>query len=200
MSEYYPLPTEWTCRNRKGEPIRILLRTCNMEDLKTVMELQDRVLESMEDRTLFVRTSEEEIAESLCRDFCPGAFYENRMILCSVMIRNRVSERNLGFYLGYDDERQRKTVTFDTVFVDPDFRGYSLQNLAFRVQEKAAVEFGAEEALLTIAPENVYSLRNAEACGFEAVKRMEMYGGYDRFILRKLFSSSSRCGNTQAAL
>ena len=38
----------------------------------------------------------------------------------------------------------------------------------------------------TVSPENQYSLNNALASGFEIVCRREMYGGYDRYLLKKM--------------
>ena len=38
----------------------------------------------------------------------------------------------------------------------------------------------------TVSPENQYSLNNALACGFVIADRREMYGGYDRYLLKKM--------------
>lgn len=37
--------------------------------------------------------------------------------------------------------------------------------------------------LATVAPDNIYSLRNVQAEGFEILARREKYGGKERYIL-----------------
>jgi hypothetical protein len=46
---------------------------------------------------------------------------------------------------------------------------------------------GATEALTTISPDNPYSYRNFLILNFEIVDTRKLYGGKDRYILRKVF-------------
>ena len=43
-----------------------------------------------------------------------------------------------------------------------------------------------ETQYTTVSPENLYSLNNALASGFTIAARREMYGGYDRYLLKKM--------------
>lgn len=51
--------------------------------------------------------------------------------------------------------------------------------------DSVARELGAELAFVTVSPENPHSLNNVMKHGFEVYDRREMYGGIDRYILKK---------------
>ena len=186
MTDLNALPCEVICRNSKGQELKTELRLCTLKDLLQILKLQELVLNRMPDKDQFVWTTDVEIEESLAEDYCVGAFHADRLVLFALMIKNRVSIRNLGYALGYDEEKLKKTVTYDTTFVDPDYRGYGLQYLAIGIMDSLAVKIQAAEALATISPENSYSLHNAKIKGFTVAAKKEMYGGYERFILRKV--------------
>ena len=73
----------------------------------------------------------------------------------------------------------------DSVIVHPDYRGNGLQRklleTALTRLRPGIVGIGA-----TVSPENQYSLNNALASGFTIAARREMYGGYDRYLLKKM--------------
>ena len=50
-----------------------------------------------------------------------------------------------------------------------------------------AIELGATEGITSISPENPYSYNNFLILNFEIVDRRELYGGKDRYLLRKEF-------------
>ena len=110
------------------------------------------------------------------------------MIAFTLMVAARPGYRNYGEYLDYTPEQLAKTVSMDTSFVLPEYRGFGLQQFFFELREQAATELlGATEALTTIAPDNEYSLNNAYKTGYEEIRRMTIYGGLERCILRKVF-------------
>ena len=73
----------------------------------------------------------------------------------------------------------------DSAIVHPDWRGNGLQRklleAALPLLRPGIVGIGA-----TVSPENQYSLNNALASGFTIAARREMYGGYDRYLLKKM--------------
>ena len=73
----------------------------------------------------------------------------------------------------------------NSAIVHPDYRGNGLQRklleAALGLLRPGIVGIGA-----TVSPENQYSLNNALASGFEIICRREMYGGYDRYLLKKM--------------
>jgi len=179
------LPCSVPCRSRSGEERPFTFRCCTEADLPDILALQEEVIAALPDPSLFVRTTAEEITESLTLDFCIGAFYGETLAGFSLMVIGRITPRNLGNLLGYDEARLCRTVTCDTTFVSPRCRGWGLQRQFFTLREAAARSMGATEALTTISPDNDASLANAHKSGFKAVAKRTMYSGVERLLLKK---------------
>lgn len=181
------MPTGVVMRKKSGDEKEFVLRRCCIEDLDAIVDLQEAVYDALEEKTLFVKTKRDEFAESLELDQCFCFMDEDRMAAFTLMVAGRPGYRNYGEYLGYSPEEIAKTVSMDTTFVHPNYRGYGLQKYFFDLRERVAKEvLGAEQALTTISSENVYSLNNARRSGFEEIKRVTIYGGLERCILRKM--------------
>ena len=54
-----------------------------------------------------------------------------------------------------------------------------------RRRDEIAKALGAELGFVTVSPDNAFSLKNIMANGFEVLERRRMYGGRDRYILKK---------------
>lgn len=158
-------------------------RRMDAEDMERVLELQSRVRRLMPDPTQLVGLTAEELEESMREDLCLGAFVGDTLAAFSLLVINRDSmERNLGQKLGFAPQ---ECVTFDIVFVDPDYRGYGMQTRMLELREEAALQLGARRGFVTVSPENGFSLRNVCGRGFRVLKRARLYGGLDRYILVK---------------
>ena len=106
----------------------------------------------------------------------------------SVMVPNGpYNPRNYGKYLDYDREQLAKTASLDLTMVAPEFRGRGIQRIFNKLRIGKAIEMGASEGLCTISPDNPYSYRNFLVLNFEIVETRTMYGGKQRYILRKVF-------------
>lgn len=160
------------------------IRSC---DIEAVLELQAFVIDSMPDPSLLCGLEREELIDSVEKDFCMGIYDGERLVAFAQMVVNRDTPRNLGQKLGYPPER---CVCFEIVFVHPDYRGLGLQAYALRRREEAAHALGAELGFVTVSPKNLYSLKNVLDNGFEVVERRKMYGGWDRYILKKVLKNN----------
>ena len=196
-------------KNHSGSELELLIRRCTMDDLGDVMELQDKVVQKiaadmraeqpdpetddarhfhgqdMRSAELFISDPWEEMEHSIRNDFCIAAFDGDRMIGFSLMIADGTGEKNLGTVLGYDEERLKKCVNFETTFVDPDYRGYGLQRMFSDIRTQEALRLGATEALTSVSPDNQRSMANLTANGFVPVKAVVIYYGLTRLIMRK---------------
>lgn len=181
----YELPYCIGLSNSSGASRKFCFRKCTQADIEAILELQNKIIDIIPQKHIFAYTSEEEIRESIDQDLCIGAFCAGEAALFSIMVANRITPRNLGKYLGFDDTELMKTVTYDTTFVSPKFRGYGLQSLCCRIKDAAASEMGACRALATVSPDNEHSLKNVLAHGFEVMTEREMYGGLRRYIVKK---------------
>ena len=167
---------------REGERA-LRVRAITAEDVKAVLELQEYVISCMPDKSLLCGSEEGEILESIEKDCCMGIFDGKKMAAFAQMVVNRdAPQRNLGQKLGYPWE---KCVYYEIVFVHPDYRGLGLQAYALRRRDEIAKELGAELGFVTVSPDNAFSLKNIMANGFEVLERRKMYGGRDRYILKK---------------
>lgn len=166
---------------REGERA-LRVRAITPEDVKVVLELQEYVLSCMPDKSLLCGCEEWEILESAEKDCSMGIFDGKKLAAFAQMVVNRDTPRNLGQKLGYPYE---KCVYYEIVFVHPDYRGLGLHAYALRRRDAIARELGAELGFVTVSPENAFSLKNITANGFELLERRAMYGGRDRYILKK---------------
>lgn len=177
----------WTAREltfsgKRGEK-RLLLRAVHAGEVDKVLQLQQRVHDHMPDPSLLAMTDGEEIAESTALDVCLGAFDGDRLAAFALMVVNRESpDRNTGQKNGMNP---LECVSFDTAFVDPDYRGMGLQRCLLQIRNEIALQLGAKYALVTVDPKNEYSLNNILSQGFEIIARKPLYGGLDRYVLRK---------------
>jgi len=77
------------------------------------------------------------------------------------------------------------TAHMESVAVDPDFRGFHLQQRLIRHGIIAAKKDGYQYFCATVHPDNHYSRRNGDAAGFSCVCETLKYGGLKRCIYFK---------------
>lgn len=187
VAKMMQLPCDMEMSRKSGETKVFTLRRCDESDVDAIVKLQQDVYDALPDKSIFVNTKPEEFLESVKLDYCFCFMDGDEMAAFTLGVSGRVSYRNYGEYLDYDDEHLMKTTSMDTSFVSPKYRGFGLQKFFFELREEAAKEDGCTEAVTTIAPDNEFSLANAYKTGYEVVKTMTIYGGLERCILRKIF-------------
>ena len=171
-----PYETVLTRKDATSQVFRI--RRCGPADLAAILALQEKVYAGVEDKDTFALTSREQFAEE---EHAP------QMVGLTAMTVNRVCGYHAGKELGYGEERFLTSVCMEVTFIDASCRGYGIQQIFFGLREEAARELGARESLTTISPDNEYSLANALRAGYTVVTQTSMYGGLNRYILRKVF-------------
>ena len=184
------LPFDIELLNGRGEPATFHIRRGTPEDLDNVMTLQQTILDALDNKDLYAPLTEEETLESLEKDYSYFAIAENGDIAgFSTLIPNTTPDknRNYGHHFDYDDEHLSRTASLDSTMVAPEYRGHGLQRLFNKIRIGQAIELGATEGLSSISPQNPYSYNNFLILNFEIVDRRELYGGYDRYLLRKEF-------------
>lgn len=163
-------------------PIR--LRRCGPADAAAFFALQNEVRAAMPHPEQFVPDTLENITAYLREDLCIGAYDGERLGAYFILRYCGRSAHNYAAFLGVPREEWEHWANADSAIVHADFRGNGLQRLmlgaALPLFPGRITHIGA-----TVSPENQYSLNNALASGFAIVSRREMYGGYDRYLLRK---------------
>lgn len=166
------------------------LRRLFPRNLKEVMNLQARVSNVLDVPKVFALTSEEEFLESMLVDYCYGIFDGEKLIAQSISVLNRESYRNLGQTCL--QERAVEYVTFDTIQVHEEYRGYGIQKFFIQEAERLVQLVEAKYILATVSPENVPSLRNFEESGFKSIRTQKMSGKLYGNAMRELVCKQVR--------
>ena len=163
----------------KGE--EFLIKTLTFDHMSDVLNLQDIVMENMPDKSLLFPLSRAELMESLQIDHVSGAYNKDgNLIAYCVLVTNRPGERNLAADFGAKPE---ESITFDIVAVDPEWRGYGLQQRFIDWSLEVANDSGAKYIHATVNPENNHSGHNFIKRGFTVKKTVTKYGGLTRNLL-----------------
>lgn len=169
-----------------GQPaaLPVAVRRCGPTDAAAFYALQNEVRAAMPHPEQFVPDTQENITAYLTHDLCLGVFDGERLGAYFILRYCGQSEHNYAAFLGIPQAEWDHWANADSAVVHPDWRGNGLQRklleAALPLLRPGIVGIGA-----TVSPENQYSLNNALACGFAIAARREMYGGYDRYLLKK---------------
>lgn len=186
------LPFDIELMNGKGVPKTFHIRRATPDDLDAVMELQQTIMDALpaHEKDIYATYNREESLDALETDYCYMALVDGGKVAgYSVLIANTtpVVEKNYGHYFDYDEEHLSRTASLDLTMVPPEYRGHGLQRLFNKIRIGQAIELGATEGLTSISPSNPYSYNNFLIMNFQIADRRELYGGKDRYLLRKEF-------------
>ncbi|MBQ6315595.1 MAG: hypothetical protein IJI11_08410 [Mogibacterium sp.] len=182
------LPFRHELINGIGDPEFFDFRRATPDDIDAVVDLQNRIVDALPDKDLYAASTREEYLTQLIEDVCFMAEHDGQTAGFSVLVPNDPDNpRNYGKYLGYDRDQLAKTASLDLTMVAPEYRGRGIQRIFNKIRIGSAVEMGATEGLCTISPDNPYSYRNFLVLNFEIIETRTMYGGKQRYILRKVF-------------
>ena len=162
------------------------MRQLGFDSISDLIRLQDKVLDSIEDKDTYYPLSRAEILESVQMDHVAGIFNEaDEMVSFAVIVGNRAGTRSLAcdFRLAPD-----KCCTFDAVCSDPGWRGYGFHRQFIKWAVELAESAGIENILATVSPDNAPSKRNFIADGFVVKDTKTKYSGVKRDLLLKQVS------------
>ena len=163
----------------KGEEFSI--KTLTFDHMSDVLKLQDIIVENLQDKSLLFPLSRAELMESLQIDHVSGAYNQDGdLIAFCVLVANRPGERNLAVDFGVAPE---ESITFDIVAVDPQWRGYGLQQRFIDWSMEVAKASGAKYIHATVNPDNIYSGQNFLKRGVTVKKTGTNYYGLTRNLL-----------------
>ncbi len=184
------LPFDIELMNGRGVPTKFHIRRAYIEDLDLAREVEQIIMDALPDKDIYAPFTLEETIDQLENDYCYMAFAENGEIAgFSVLIPNNREDQsyNYGKYFDYDEEHLSRTASMDLTMVVPKYRGHGLQRLFNKLRIGQAIELGATEAITSISPSNPYSYNNFLILNYEIVDKRKLYGGKDRYLLRKEF-------------
>lgn len=165
------------------------LKSLFPSDLRQILSLQEEIVSSLDDKSIFQPSTKNEILESMLVDCCYGLYYNNKLVAFAMIVLNRKSDRNL--CTDWENTRNNETycdyITFDSVQVHPDCRGYGIQKFFIEKADEIASKTEAEYIIATVSPDNPFSFRNFEAMGYYAHPQKNPYKKYnsERILYRK---------------
>lgn len=158
-------------------------RDLNLNDLDAVLELQNSVYDSLENREVLETLRKEEFEEIIKQGYIIGVFKGQSLVATRSMYIPQVDEAE---HLG-DDAKigdKNRIIYSEITFIDPASRGQGLQTkmgeaLIRRVRDSGDFDY----VLTTVMPTNIPSLKDKFKLGFKIVKTTYKYGGKKRHVM-----------------
>lgn len=162
----------------------IEFRQCLPSDFEAVLELNQRVYDSLDDKTLLRLNSTEMIASCLAEpNVTMGAWDGDRLVAIGILYVPQVEDEDLSHYV---ENAVFPAANQKLYLVDAAYRGRGLQRKIIRLIEDIARQKGFVMLCTTIAPHNTFSINNFIAEGYTYSTTVVKYGGLKRNIYNKV--------------
>lgn len=120
-----------------------------------------------------------------CEGFIVVAEVDSQIVGFQIVRRPGSADDNLGLEIGLSGADLDAVAHVESAAVLPAHRGGGIQRALVTEAERRLVELGYRWLMCTVHPDNVHSLRNLRALGFEVIGTRDKYGGYRRHIMLK---------------
>lgn len=177
--------------NSKGKTVELSMHRLLPRHLSMILNLQASIVEALPDKSVFAPSTKEEILESMLIDFCYGLFDKEKLVAVCICVLNRKTaltgdhERNLCIHT-QDAKQYIDYVTFDSIQVHPQYRGYGIQKFFLHKAEEVAAKVKAKYLIATVSPDNQFSKRQFEAAQYQ-IENGKVYTLYNgkRLLMKK---------------
>lgn len=146
-------------------------------EISKVLTLQDDCVPPNTPHEEYIPLTRSKLLESMHLDRCIGAYVDDKLIGFAIFVSNRSGSRNLGASLA--GAKPAKAITFDALFVHPDFRGLGIQRKFIKLCRQFAMEHDVTDVYTITAPNNPHAQSNFLLSGFKPIppKRLNEVGG-----------------------
>ena len=161
----------------------IQLVRATQADVPAIMEIMARAHKNMADPKMYITDTEEYVSAHIDRDgFVLLAQVDGLTAGFFMVCVPGLESNNLGYFLGYSEEKLQQVAMMDSVAVLPEYQGLGLMG---RMMAEAVRLTEREYPILlaTVAPDNWPSRKNAEKQGFAPLLQIEKDGGYVRLLV-----------------
>lgn len=164
---------------------KFLIKKLDSTYIPAMLDLQDEVIGKLDNTDILRKNT----IDTLSPCFDPpslvlGAFCDDLFVAFGILYYAGDDHENLAYSLDAHDDLYTYA-NIKVVIVKDGYRGHGLQKTFIRDFEKYAKTIGVNTLLSTVSPDNMYSCRNLEQCGYISVKRLKKYGGKDRLLYMK---------------
>lgn len=143
----------------------------SIEDLDSILQLQDTVTQSLSNSDHFYPSTQAELSAAIRnpdRYWTVQVLDGEKVAAFAYVIRDPDAQYDLYTHLSKRIKPSDRCV-FETVFVHPDYRGYGIQSVLIDVLCAWAKENGKRSICATVHPENKSSINNFTQNGFVCV-------------------------------
>lgn len=173
-------------------PSGVTIRRVRPSELDELFGLHLDIVSGLSSPALYRRSSREHFSNHIGpKGICLGAFRFCEMVAYALIGFPGGSSENLGRLIGLTGSELLDVVHMEECGVARAFRNLGLHTLLSTKRLRIARELGYGQALVTVAPNNLPSLKVQFAHGFQIVAHREVYGGVPRFIMRKRLSAQA---------
>ncbi|HLR10059.1 MAG TPA: GNAT family N-acetyltransferase [Sporosarcina sp.] len=189
-----------TIQLKNGEHLSIHQLLAN--DLPIIMQLQEEVIQSLDDKRSLQPLSEEEFMTILNGNgLMIGAFHHERLIAFRAMLYPKVDEaEHLAADAGIPQHEWSLVSYSEISTVHPSYRGQSLQKKMGYILFELVDQHMYRYVCATVAPFNIPSLLDKFAQQMYIVALKEKYNGLLRYILCRDFTFSGENGEEQCVV
>ncbi len=170
-------------------PIQFTICPISLDDMSNICQLMQELWHKMEHQEWFAPDEEISLRDAFSQHKAMGwkVIDSERKSLVGFFIVQFPGKApdNLGRDIALPEEELEKVAHFDSVMIHPNYRGHHLQKRLIPYGEQAIKKCGYRYIMCTIHPDNIYSLQNTLAEGFEIMTKKLKYGGLPRYILKK---------------
>lgn len=162
------------------------LRQVRKDEIEKILQLQEDCFAVINNEDWLRRNTRETF--ELCLqppNYSLGCFEGDRLIALGILQICGNDRENLGYQLDYPPERLDEVGNMKLVLVDPAYRGQGLQKQLMDLCEQYGRKQGLKVLASTVHPDNIFSRRNIEKCGYRYHSEHRKYGGLIRSLYYK---------------
>ena len=155
-------------------------------DIDEYLKFRERIKTTMANPEWLGDFSKEDLERMLKKDSKIWIYYQDKKPVCSMMLIPATPENLEKFNLAY---KETEVVDYGPMFVDPTYRGNGLQYQMLKELDKIAKQKGYKYAIVTVHPDNTYSIRNIEQDNFKLLATKTFSRGKRNIYLKKYLDS-----------
>jgi len=172
-----------------------VVKKCTMDDIDSIMFLQEQIFSGLKDRSVLRENDRDGFAACLQEpNIVLGVFNEKKeLVAIGIVFDGKGTKEDLS--IGLQLHTVNVVANLKLVLVREDYRGRGFQKALMWLLEKWAYSVGYTHLCTTVAQNNMYSLDNMLAMGYEYDHSEVKYGGLERNVYVKDIESSVKAYN-----
>lgn len=161
-----------------------IIASCTAHHVQEIYQLQNEIIQGLSRKDLLRRNTIEAFYSCIkAPNVTLGVFSGNKLIGVGILVRAEGSEEDLS--LNLKCHQVQVPANLKLIMIKEEFRGRGLQRKLMTELETIARAQGITHLCTTVSGDNVYSLNNIRAFGFEFDHDAIKYGGLARKVFVK---------------